>query len=487
MPGLSKSRLLAHQQCPRRLWLEVNRPGLKNVDPAQQARLDAGNVVGDLARQLYPKGVLIDGADLTQAIKATEKALTLPRRFPLFEATFQADEVLVRNDVLVPEPKGYHLIEVKSSTSVKDYHLQDVAIQAYVTQQSGIPLRRISLMHIDNQFEYPGEGDYEGLFTLADVTADAQARLPDVPRWIAGAQATLARQKEPVVPPGDQCHDPFDCPFIGHCHPPADPDAYPVEELPYSTRLAPALRAEGYSDIREVPRSRLTSPRHHLIWTSLQKGKAVLDKGVRDAMSRLTYPRYYLDFETITFAVPIWAGTRPYQQIPFQWSCHIESHTGSLKHKEWLAEGDHDPRRAFVETLLSSIGPRGTVLAYNASFERKRLEELADAFPEHEAALLSLMERIVDLLGIARDHYYHPDMRGSWSIKQVLPTIAPELHYDALAVSDGGKAQQTYLELVSPAASDAEKQQKRADLLTYCQRDTQAMVEVAHYFEGKRR
>lgn len=486
MAGLSKSRLLAHQQCPKRLWLQVNRPDLQVVDPALQARMDAGNMVGDLARQMYPKGVLIDGDNLTDAITATEKVLSLPRRIPIFEATFRADGVLVRNDVLAPEPRGYHLIEVKSSTSVKDYHLQDVAVQAYVTEQSGIPLRRVSLMHIDNQFEYPGNGDYQGLFKLADVTADARARLPDVPKWIASAQATLAGS-EPIVAPGEQCHDPFDCPFIGHCHPPADPNAFPVEELPYSGKLAPSLRAEGYADIREVPRGRLTSPRHRLMWTALNRGKPVLDKGVRDAMSRLTYPRYYLDFETISFAVPIWAGTRPYQQIPFQWSCHIESHTGSMKHREWLADGSHDPRRDFVESLLSTIGPRGTVLAYNASFERKRLEELAEAFPEHEATLLSLMERIVDLLGIARDHYYHPDMRGSWSIKNVLPTIAPELDYGALAVANGGMAQEVYLQLLSPTATEAEKQQWRTDLLTYCQRDTQAMVEVAHYFEGKRR
>ena len=146
-------------------------------------------------------------------------------------------------------------------------------------------------------------------------------------------------------------------------------------------------------------------------------------------MAGLSYPRYYLDFETITFTAPIWVGTRPYQQIPFQWSCHVESHTGKLKHHEWLADGQQDPRRAFVESLIETIGPRGTSLAYNASFERKRLEELASAFPEYEATLLSLMERIVDLLGIARDYYYHPDMRGSWSIKAVLPTIAPELDY----------------------------------------------------------
>lgn len=486
MAGLSKSKLVAHLQCPKRLWLQTYRPDLQEVAPSQLARMNAGNVIGELARQQYPEGVLVEGDDLRQALEQTTVLMKDSRRRPVFEATFNADSVLVRNDLLLPEKGGYHLAEVKSSTGVKDYHLQDVAVQTYVTEKAGVPLKRISVVHIDNSFVYPGHGNYQGLFADADVTKKARALVSSVPNWIKEAQKTL-KGKEPDVTPGAQCHDPFDCPFINYCHPPVDPLAFPVEELPYSARLVPALRAEGYSDIRDVPKPRLTSARHKRIWTSLTKGKAILDKDVRHAMAGLSFPRYYLDFETITFAAPIWAGTRPYQQIPFQWSCHIESHTGTVKHHEWLADGTHDPRREFLESLLAMIGPRGTVLAYNAGFERKRLEELADVFPEHQATLMSLMERIVDLLGIARDYYYHPDMRGSWSIKAVLPTIAPELNYKELNVSDGGMAQETYLKLLSPEVSQQEKQQWRSDLLTYCQRDTYAMVEVARYFEGKRK
>lgn len=485
MAGLSKSKIVAHRQCPKRLWLQTFKPELQVVEASQQARMDAGNVVGDLARQQYPNGVLIEGDSLTQALQDTTDVLRKTSRVPVFEATFCANSVLVRNDLLLPEKAGYHLAEVKSSTSVKDYHLTDVAVQAYVTEQAGIPLKRISVMHIDNSFVYSGNRDYSGLFKSVDVTAQARALVGDVPGWIKSAHKTL-KGTEPVVEVGPQCSDPFDCPFISYCHPPADPSVYPVEELPYSTRLAPALRAEGYRDIRDVPKSRLTTDRHQLIWKSLQKGKPVLERSVRDAMSKVSFPRYYLDFETITFAAPIWAGTRPYQQIPFQWSCHVESHTGTLKHQEWLSDGKGDPRHEFVESLLRTIGPRGTVLAYNASFERKRLEELAEAFPEHAEALLLLMERIVDLLGIARDHYYHPEMRGSWSIKAVLPTIAPELSYKNLAVADGGMAQEAFLNILSPEFTEKQKTQWRVELLEYCQRDTYAMVEVARYFEGKR-
>lgn len=486
MAGLSKSRIVAHLQCPKRLWLQINRPDLQVVEAGQQARMEAGNVVGDIARQQYPDGVLIDGANLSLAIQDTAAQLTKGKRLPIFEATFQQDGVLVRNDLLLPAKAGYHLAEVKSSTHVKDYHLSDVAIQAHVTEQAGVPLRRISVVHIDNSFIYPGGQDYAGLFRFVDVTDQARELMPQVPKWIKAAQKTLAGA-EPDIAPGPHCQDPFDCPFIDYCHPPEDLTAHPVELLPYSQKLAATLRAEGYADIRDIPKGRLTTDRHVRIWKSIIQGKPVLDKAVREDMAALSWPRYFIDFETINFAAPIWTGTRPYQQIPFQWSCHIQSHTGSLKHAEWLADGAEDPRLGFVESLIRLVGQRGTLLAYNAAFERKRLEELAEAFPAHAEALLDLMERMVDLLQITRDRYYHPDMRGSWSIKRVLPTIAPALSYQGLSVADGGMAQEAFMALMAPATTEQEKAQIRQDLLTYCERDTYAMVEIARFFEGKRR
>lgn len=486
MAGLSKSRIIAHLQCPKRLWLQINRPELIVVEAAQQARMDAGNVVGDLARQLYPDGILIDGDDLSQAIKDTTAALTRPKRLPVFEATFKQEGVLVRNDLLLPAKGGYHLTEVKSSTQVKDYHLNDVAIQSHVTAQAGVPLKKISIAHIDNTFVYPGHQDYAGLFHFEDVTDATQVLMPLVPQWIKAAQKTLAG-KEPAVMTGPQCHDPFDCPFMDYCHPPEDLTAHPVELLPHSQKLARTLREEGFDDIRDIPKGRLTTDRHVRIWTAISKGKPVLDKTVRDAMSALAWPRYFIDFETISFAAPIWSGTRPYQQVPFQWSCHVQSHTGTFRHAEWLASGTEDPRLGFIKALVGCIGQRGTLLAYNASFERKRLEELADAFPAYAEPLLDLVDRMVDLLQITRDHYYHPDMRGSWSIKKVLPTIAPKLSYQGLSVADGGMAQEAFMALLDTATTEDEKEKIRQGLLTYCERDTYAMVEIVRFFEGRRR
>lgn len=483
MAGLSKSRLIAHLQCPKRLWLQMNKPELSVVDASQQSRMDAGNMVGDIARRLHPGGVLIEGDSLSHALKDTAALMEKPKRVPVFEATFDADGVLVRHDLLLPERGGYHLAEVKSSTSVKPYHLQDVAIQAHVAEASGVKVKRISVVHIDNQFVYPGNEDYDGLFTEVDVTSEARDLQPEVPGWIKAAQKTL-KGGEPKVAIGAQCTDPYECPFVGYC---AYPDTYPVEELPRIGKQAEALRAEGYADIRDIPFERLRNDSHRFVWESLRKGKPILRKEAADAMAALSWPRYYLDFETIGFAAPIWPGTRPYQQLPFQWSCHVESHTGTLRHEEFLAEGLDDPRRAFVESLLATIGPRGSILVWNASFERSRLSELAEAFPEHANALHRLIDRVVDLLVIARDHYYHPDMRGSWSIKAVLPTVAPELDYSALAVADGGMAQEAFLELLSKDTDAGRAAQVHADLIAYCERDTLAMVELAKFFEGRRK
>lgn len=486
MAGLSKSRLIAHLQCPKRLWLQMNNPELVEVEASQQSRMDAGNVVGDIARRLYPGGVLVEGDNLTQALKDTAALMAAPKRVPVFEATFNADGVLVRHDLLLPVRGGYHLAEVKSSTSVKPYHLQDVAIQAHVAAVSGVKVKRISLVHIDNQFVYPGNEDYDGLFTEVDVTAQVGELQPHVPAWIKAAQKTL-KGSEPQVATGEQCKKPYACPFIGYCHPAAPPDSFPVEELPRIGRQAERLREDGYADIRQLPPDRLRSDNHRLVWESLTKGKPILRKGAAAAMAALSWPRYYLDFETISFAAPIWAGTRPYQQVPFQWSCHVESHTGTLRHEEWLAEGGDDPRRAFVESLLKTIGVRGSVLVWNASFERTRLHEMAAAFPEHAKALQRIIDRIVDLLEIAREHYYHPDMRGSWSIKAVLPTVAPEMDYSALAVADGGMAQEAFLKLLSSDISADHAAALRRDLIAYCERDTLAMVELAKFFEGRRK
>jgi hypothetical protein len=460
----------------------VHRPEL--AAEAGSARLAAGVAVGDVARQLYPDGVLVAGEDLRQALRDTQALLAEPPR-PLFEATFQVDGVLIRADLLLPDGAAWRVAEVKSATRVKGYYITDAAVQGWVLREAGLPVSRIEVAHIDSTFVYPGDGDYRGLFQHADVTQAVEDLLPAVPQWISAARATLAGA-DPCTAPGHQCMDPFECPFLPCCVPEQPvANSFPPEILPYGRGLAEELRAEGYDDLRDVPEGRLTNPKHQRIWAATRDEAPVLDPQARQQLQRLGWPRYYVDFETIQFPVPIWAGTRPYQQLPFQWSCHVEQRDGHVVHDGFLADGAGDPRRTFAESLLARIGTQGPILVWHAGFERTRLRELADAFPDLASALHAAIDRLFDLLPLARAHYYHRDMRGSWSIKSVLPTIAPELGYDALDVADGAMAQEAFQELLHAETASDRRAELRAALLRYCERDTWAMVRIAHHFEGR--
>ncbi|MDP1523318.1 MAG: DUF2779 domain-containing protein [Methylotenera sp.] len=481
--GLSKSRILLHRQCPKRLWLKVHRPELEEVDDGNQARFATGTYVGELAQQLYPDGILIDGNDLGQAVIDTQAILAGEKR-PIFEATLQADGLLIRADLMLPDQNGYRMVEVKSSTSVKDYYLTDAAIQSWVAQQAELSLTSVEIAHIDNTFVYPGGGDYRGLFRYADVSEQISGMKDEVPDWINAARETLSGD-EPCIAPGGQCSVPFDCPFFSYCSPTIEnKDGFPPEVLPYGKALTATLRAEGYADLRDVPEERIEGWKHQRVWRATKCGQAELNPEAGRIIAALPYPRYYIDFETINPAVPVWVGTRPYMQVPFQWSCHIETAKGVMTHLAYLADGQSDPRRPFAMSLIEAVGTDGPIFVYHAPFERSRMQEIAAYCPDLAPALEAAIDRIVDLLPIAREHYYHPDMRGSWSIKVVLPTIAPELAYDDLEVANGGMAQEAFSEIMQPETLPERSQQLSDALLLYCERDTLAMVRIAHYFEN---
>lgn len=317
--GLSKSRVLSGIQCHRRLWLETFRREAAKVDASAEARFAAGHEVGDLARALLGPGILIGHVkELDAALAETLQIMATRPDATLFEAAFQHAGVLVRADVLRPVAGGYDLIEVKASTQVKDYQLDDCAVQAWVITKSGVPLRRVCIAHVNRDFVYQGDGNYRGLLVTEDQTDAICSRVQQVPGWIDSLKAVL-QNPEPTIHTGDQCHVPFECPFFDYCRSrePAGPE-YPVTILPRAGKLATQLQAEGYDDLLTVPPSRLTHPLHRRIQDASLSQRPFLDGRVGVVLRGLGYPRCYLDFETVDFAVPRWAGTRPYQQIPFQ-------------------------------------------------------------------------------------------------------------------------------------------------------------------------
>jgi len=487
MAGLSKSRIIVHKQCPKRLWLQINRPELAAESASTAMAFSVGDQVGEVARSLFPTGILITGDDnLREAIAQTRTALSSRPRRPIFEGTFSHDGVLIRADLLFPEKRGFRMAEVKSAASVKEYHLADTAIQSWVAREAGLDVRKFEVAHIDTSFVYQGNNDYSGFFRFADVTPEIKALQKEVPGWVKAARQTLAGE-EPDVEAGEQCFDPFECPFVAHCSPSAEDDekeCYPLEDLPRAAAsLIESLRAEGYSDLREVPAKLLVNPKHQRIHQAVCSGRALIDPEAGRTISNMEYPRSYIDFETINFAVPIWAGTRPYStQVPFQWSCHIEYASGKMEHHAFLATGDSDQRREFATTLLKSVGTSGPVFVYNAPFENSRIKELAELFPDLAAPLNALVDRVFDLLPLTREYYYHPAMHGSWSLKAVLPTIALDLDYSSLDVGDGSMAQDAFRELMHPETAVDRRATVRENLLAYCGQDTLALVRMCDFY-----
>lgn len=502
---LTKSDLQSLLQCPRKLWLEHHRPDLiPSDDPSAYRRAIDGNIVGAKAREQLGADFIWPPGDEDKA-RAAENARQLmaeaPDR-PAAEAPFLRDGLYARADALVPEGGGYVLRETKASTfplkkdkvttaNPEDHHLDDVAIQAWVMETSNLKIIRAELNLLNNRWQYAGGGDYAGLFRQLDVSADVQARKPNVPLWLTQASEVVAGAM-PAVVTGKQCKAPYACPFTAFCEPRDPPKPpHPIELLPdlAGKGLAKKLReTRGYVSLLEPAPEEFTgkaAPLYRRMQRAHATGEAVIEPGTAEAMAKFPYPRYYFDFEGIDLPVPRWPGVRPYEQIPFQWSCHIEREPRAFEHAEFLDLTGDDPSLGCIAKMHEVIDPDdgGPIFVYYANYERGRLEGLAQRHPEHSEMLQTYLERLVDLHPLVKEHYYHPEMRGSFSIKKVLAVIAPELDYAELGeVQEGTGAQVAYLYAVfDPATTPERKADLEHKLRVYCKQDTWAMVEIAYF------
>ncbi len=492
--NLSKSKLLAYRQCPKRLWLEIHRRDLMDLDAGSQSAMAQGHEVGAIARKIYDpeeRGHFLDLEILGfRDLLSQSKALIDGTNAPLFEAGFTANGALALADILLPlddgEGRTWRMVEVKSSTSVKDYHRDDAAIQAYVARAAGVPLQAIAVAHIDNTWSYPGNGDYRGLLMESDLTEEAFARAPEVASWIASAHAIAASVSEPLIMMGEQCNKPHACGFVNYCSQSSVTVEYPVSWLPAIKKKAlKACIAEGATDMREVPDHLLNAQQVRVKHCTVDQEIYFDAHGAASDLAAHLLPGYFLDFETTMFAVPIWAGTRPYQQIPFQFSLHVLSEAGDLRHLEFLDLSGDDPSRRFAEALVNACDEQGPVFVYSAKFEKGRIKELAERFPDLSIRLLAISKRMVDLLDIATERYYHPSQRGSWSIKKLLPAIAPDLGYGQLnGVQNGEMAMTAFREAIDTACLPERKAEIEEQLRAYCGLDTLAMVRIWAFFRG---
>jgi len=490
-PYLSKSRFTNGVQCLKWVYLGSYHPDLADqVGETQQAVFQTGTDVGTLARKLFAGGVLVEAPAFrfNDALKQTARALKDASVAAMFEPAFEYEDIHLRVDILVKAAGGaFDLIEVKSSSQVKDEHIPDAAVQCYVLEGCGLKLGRLCIAHLNRDYVYPGgEYDLTELIAVEDATARVREYLPGVPALLEEMRRVLGETKPPPVDVGRQCTNPYACAFFRHCH-----DGLPehhILQLPRaSASLLASLRAAGIEDIRQIPADFPgLNAVQKLVRDVVVSGECHIDDELPSELGKLKYPVHFLDFETFNPALPLYAGTRPYQIIPFQWSDHVLERKGQIRHEEYLHDGDDDPRRQFAESMLAALGTRGSVVVYSG-FEVSRIKELALALPDLSPALAKVQTRVVDLLELVRKYCYHPLFHGSFSIKSVLPALIKSLSYDDLEIQEGGAASLAYSELINPSVSVERKAAIRRDLLAYCARDTEAEMELVGYFQTQTR
>ena len=477
--GLSKSRVMAGLQCHKLLWWMVHEPTAPELrlDDQAQVVMDRGSRVGEIARSYVPGGVAIglpyNAYD--ERVAVTAQALE-DGAAAVYEASFRAAGVFVAVDILKRDARGFRLIEVKSTTSVKEHHIPDVAVQAHVLRQNGLDLLSTEVMHLNRECTYP---DLSNLFARSDVTKAAGAVEARVPRWVA-EQLEMLQGPLPGVAIGPHCTTPYECPFMARCWPTLP--RHHVSTLYAMRRRALELDEQGYRTIHDlpedVPLGRIADRQRRAV----QEGRIIVEPTLARALEVFVPPIAFLDFETVGLAVPVWEGCHPYDAVAVQFSCHVQEADGGVTHYEWLAEGPGDPRPTLAERLIRACEPARTVVAYNAGFERGRIEQMAEVLPALAAPLGSIVARLVDLLPVIRNHVYHPDFGGSFSLKRVLPALVPGLGYEDLAINEGGMASLELERLLFQGAELTEdtKAQLRTDLLRYCGQDTFGLVKLLH-------
>ncbi len=473
--SLTKSKYVSGLQCLKLLWIKVNDPNrIPKPTPEQQAIFDQGNEVGKLATKLFPSGTDLSGYSFVENIKKTQEA-TIQRK-TIFEAGIMAERLYARADILVPVNNNmWDIVEVKSSTTVKDENIPDLAFQKYCYEKAGLKIKNCFLLYINNQYIRQRDIEIKKLFHKEDVTELVRQIEPDINKNIQKMLDVIDTNECPVIGIGPFCKSPYECPLLSECY--AFLPKHNVCKLRRCGAKSYDFINNGILGIKDIPDDIELSISQQIQKYCIIDNKEHIDKGaIREFLSTLEYPLYYLDFETINPAVPLFGGTRPYQQIAFQFSLHIvKSPEERAEHYSFLAEAGKDPRKEFLSKLKEWLGTKGSIVVYNQGFEKGKLRDLGEYFGD-EIWVENIFDRMVDLLEPFRKFdYYHPSQEGSASLKKVLPAVTGK-SYDDMAISNGGDASSTYLAMAKNKIEKEKIAEIRKNLEEYCCLDTEGMV-----------
>lgn len=488
--SFSKRDFMLGRQCQKALWLDKHRPGLK--EPATDAdllRFELGNDVDKAAQVHYTGGFLVEGLDWALARHNTEKGLAEGHN-RLYQAAFSYNGIRIRPDILDLNDDGtWSLREVKASklkrkkdgspAKFKDEHILDIAIQLYVLKGNNLKVRDTHLVLVHAEHVAGGNVPF---FDEADVTTSAQALLASFDTDLKSFNQTLALAEEPRIQVGSHCNKPWPCVFKSYCWDALPPHS--IYSIPYlSNSEETDLASKNILVATNIPDDYEIRDKRARRYVQVAKaGQPAVDRAsILTELNALPRPFYFLDFETFATPLPSWLGSRPHEQVPFQFSCHKLNEDDSLEHFEFLHTSLEDPRQHVVDALLQTIGPQGSIMVYNKSFEKKVLESLSTHLTQHSQALESLVSRLFDQYKLVLDFVDHPELLRSKSLKNVSAVLLYEnIDYGKLDIADGGSAQAAWYKMVQMPAS--ERGPMADKLIEYCKYDTLAQVALHRWF-----
>ena len=478
--NLSKSRYCTAYQCKKMLWLDINKPNVKS-DESNTSVLENGTEVGILAKKLFGDYIDIDfDTNLSNMINQTKKVIEENEIANITEASFKYKDNFCSVDILRKNKDVYEMYEVKSSTEVSDIYIQDASYQYYVLTKLRYNVKKVCIVHINSKYIRHDDLELNKLFTIADITEIAKSKIDEVEKNIESINEFMTQEEEPKIDIGCQCKKPYDCPFFEYCTKDlSKPNVFDIRKMSFSKKIQ--LYNEGLITFDDLKNANINEKYIEQIEFELYDKPDKINKNeIHNFLNTLTYPLYFLDFETYQQTIPLYDGISPYQQIPFQYSLHyIENDT--LKHKEFLSEPGIDPRRGLAESLVNDIPQNVCVLAYNMSFEKSVIRNLARIYPDLKEHLLNIESNIKDLMiPFINRSYYTKDMKGSYSIKYVLPALFkddPSLDYHNLEnIHNGSEAMNAFANMVN--LTEEEQKELRKNLLKYCELNTYAMVKI---------
>lgn len=495
MQVITKSKFISGCQCSKKIYFDFHRKDLKPLlEPAQQRLLSSGTSIGELAQTRFPNGI-----DVTKEVDGNWKmaidktmALLKNRNNTIYEAVFSMSKAFAALDILHFTDSECWAIEVKSSTSLKEYHILDASFQYWVMNECGYAPDKFFIMHINSQYIRNGDIDPFSLFVMKDVTEQVLMNQDLVKSRLDEFQEMLLHKDEPAIKIGKHCNIPFACDYLQHCW--SNVPENSVFSLVNPRGKDWSLYGRGILELKDIPEDENLNFRQKLQVNGLRNNDGYFNKErVKEFMSKMVFPLYFFDFETIFPAVPPINGARPFQQTPFQYSLHIwNSLESPIHHKAFLADPGHfqshtkdDPRELMLRQLFDDIGKEGTVIAYNSTFEIGVLKSLIPLYPNYKNKIEELCSRFVDLLIPFRNGWYYlPSMGKSASIKSVLPSLDSSFSYKDLVVSNGGDASDVFLSMINNEFT-GNIHEMRGHLLDYCKRDTYGMVIIFKNIQNK--